>query len=261
MSMTKKEVFEDYKGFVEKFKPKKTTDDCYTPPPVYDAIADWVANEYGVDRASFARPFYPGGDYKNYDYCDKIVVDNPPFSILSEIIKFYVGNNIKFFLFVPTLTSCHYGDYCSVLITDSDIIYENGAKINTSFATNLEPYDVRIKTAPSLYDVVKKANYLCISKIKKNHPKYIYPLNLVTAASLGPYARLGIDFTIPRGESVRVTALDAQRPKTIYGSGLIISERLKIEREKAEREKAERSRAIVWPLSDRERNLIKDLNR
>ena len=27
-----KEKFEDYEAFVEKFKPKKTTDDCYTPP-------------------------------------------------------------------------------------------------------------------------------------------------------------------------------------------------------------------------------------
>ena len=34
-------LFEDnaeYDAFVEKFKPKKTTDDCYTPPLVYDAI-------------------------------------------------------------------------------------------------------------------------------------------------------------------------------------------------------------------------------
>ena len=27
------EKFNDYEGFVEKFKPKRTTDDCYTPPP------------------------------------------------------------------------------------------------------------------------------------------------------------------------------------------------------------------------------------
>ncbi len=34
-TMSKKEKFNDYDGFVEKFKPKKTTDDCYTPagPP------------------------------------------------------------------------------------------------------------------------------------------------------------------------------------------------------------------------------------
>lgn len=45
-----KEKFEDYEGFIEKFKPKKTTDDCYTPPLVYEAIADWVANEYKLDK-------------------------------------------------------------------------------------------------------------------------------------------------------------------------------------------------------------------
>ena len=28
-------VNESYEDFVEKFKPKKTTDDCYTPPGVY----------------------------------------------------------------------------------------------------------------------------------------------------------------------------------------------------------------------------------
>ena len=38
-----------YTAFVDKFKPKLTTDDCYTPENVYDAVADWVAmelNEY-----------------------------------------------------------------------------------------------------------------------------------------------------------------------------------------------------------------------
>lgn len=37
---TRKEVFEDYDGFVNKFKPKLTTDDCYTPQYVYDVIRD-----------------------------------------------------------------------------------------------------------------------------------------------------------------------------------------------------------------------------
>ena len=34
---------ENYAAFTEKFKPKLTTDDCYTPEPVYEAVADWVA--------------------------------------------------------------------------------------------------------------------------------------------------------------------------------------------------------------------------
>lgn len=43
----------NYEDFVEKFKPKKTTDDCYTPSLVYEAISDWVANEYNLDKSTF----------------------------------------------------------------------------------------------------------------------------------------------------------------------------------------------------------------
>lgn len=59
---------ETYTEFVEKFKPKLTTDDCYTPQIVYDAVADWVAAEYKLDRSRFVRPFYPGEDYEAFDY-------------------------------------------------------------------------------------------------------------------------------------------------------------------------------------------------
>ena len=85
-------LFEDnaeYNDFVEKFKPKRTTDDCYTPPEVYDAAAEWCAAEYGVDRASFVRPFYPELDYVTFSYPEGcVVVDNPPFSLLSGIVRF-----------------------------------------------------------------------------------------------------------------------------------------------------------------------------
>lgn len=88
----------EYQAFVEKFKPKKTTDDCYTPELVYDAVADFVANRYGLDRSRFVRPFFPGGDYQKYAYApDAVVVDNPPFSILSEIVAWYAERGIRFF--------------------------------------------------------------------------------------------------------------------------------------------------------------------
>ena len=90
---------QQYFEFVEKFKPKKTTDDCYTPQLIYDAVADWVAQRYGVDRTSFFRPFYPGGNYDGEDYTGKIVVDNPPFSIITAIIRFFLNRGIRFFLF------------------------------------------------------------------------------------------------------------------------------------------------------------------
>lgn len=36
----------EYVAFVDKFKPKKTTDDCYTPPLVYAAVRDFACEEY-----------------------------------------------------------------------------------------------------------------------------------------------------------------------------------------------------------------------
>lgn len=98
-----KKNFNDYDGFVDKFKPKKTSDDCYTPPEVYDVVLQHVRDTYGIDEsASIVRPFYPGGDYEHYDYPEGcVVVDNLPFSIFSKILDYYQPRNIRFFLFVP----------------------------------------------------------------------------------------------------------------------------------------------------------------
>ena len=258
-----KEKFEDYEGFVEIFKPKLTTDDCYTPPIVYDAVADWAAQNYGLNKKCFCRPFYPGGDYKNFDYNDKIVVDNPPFSILIQIVKFYVDNNIKFFLFAPTLSGLvRYSDYCTSLAVGAVITYENGAEITTSFVTNLEPENIRMKTSPSLYKAVQEANAKNRQEQKKQFPKYAYPMNVISSAMIYPYNKYDIDFVITRDESIRISSLDSQRKagKSIFGRGLLISDRLKAEREKAERVKAEREKAEQWELSEREKEIIKSLS-
>lgn len=38
---------ESYEEFVDKFKAKKTTDDCYTPEIVYNAVKEWAIKEMG----------------------------------------------------------------------------------------------------------------------------------------------------------------------------------------------------------------------
>lgn len=87
-----------YEEFVDKFKPKLTTDDCYTPPLVYDAIKKWVCEQYGLDQAKVLRPFWPGEDYQKSEYpSGYTVIDNPPFSILSKIIEWFLERDIKFF--------------------------------------------------------------------------------------------------------------------------------------------------------------------
>ena len=47
---------QDYDEFIEKFKPKKTTDDCYTPPLVYEAVLGWARAYFDIaDRLWYAR--------------------------------------------------------------------------------------------------------------------------------------------------------------------------------------------------------------
>ena len=77
---------EEYQAFLEKFEAKKTTDDCYTPDNIYDVVKKWCIERYGLKGKKIIRPFYPGGDYQKEDYSgDCVVIDNPPFSIISEI--------------------------------------------------------------------------------------------------------------------------------------------------------------------------------
>lgn len=139
----------NYEEFVEKFKPKKTTDDCYTPPLVYDKILNVCQELFDISSYRIVRPFYPGGDFENFKYPDNaIVLDNPPFSILKNIVEFYVKNNIKFILFCPGL--CAFTKYAmqsnlSFVFFGDDIAYENGAKVNTGLVTNIDEGHVYYK--------------------------------------------------------------------------------------------------------------------
>lgn len=258
----------EYKQFVEKFKPKKTTDDCYTPDNVYEAVADWVANEYSLDRVNFIRPFYPGGDYERERYPEGcVVVDNPPFSILSKIVSFYMAHGVKFFLFAPILTI--FGvtkdlGVCAVLVA-ADITYENGAIVSTSFVTNLEP-ETAARTSPALYNAVKKANDENAGP-KPSLPKYKYPDHVMMSTNMADLSKQGIEFKVGRGEAFFVRELDSQKPqkKALFGGGYLLSDnakdRYKAAREKAAREKAAAmKKAIEWTLSDRERGIIADLS-
>ena len=252
---------EDYLEFLDKFKAKKTTDDCYTPAVVYEAVAKWVENEYKVSRKDFVRPFYPGGDYKAEKYpkgC--IVVDNPPFSILAEILNFYKDNGVRFFLFAPTLTlfSSSSSSSSSALPCGATVVYENGASVNTSFLTNLEDRAIRFKSCPSLYQAVQAASDEYDKELHKELPKYSYPDYVVTAAFVARLSKYGIPFEVSVGQSCAISSLDSQRDtkKAIYGKGYLVSEKAA-----AEKAAAEKAAATRWTLSDRERAIIAKLSK
>ena len=239
---------EQYATFVNKFKPKLTTDDCYTPAPVYDAVAEWVATRYGVDRDRFVRPFYPGGDFLHFDYPENcVVVDNPPFSILSEIVAFYTARGVRFFLFAPALVLFNYlrmPGVCALPVGGA-IEYANGAIVPTSFLTNLDTASVSVE--PDLYRVVKMANDAAKPPTVEL-PKYDYPDEVITAAICQRWCKYGVPFRAEPTDCVFTRALDAQKEqgKAIFGAGLLL-------RPEAA---AERAAAHKWELSDRERGML-----
>ena len=97
---SKPNLLSDYDAFLDKFEDKKTTDDCYTPKEVMEIIINYVNEKYSLTGKRIIRPFYPGGDFESIEYTeDMVVIDNPPFSIIAKICKYYLERNIKFFLF------------------------------------------------------------------------------------------------------------------------------------------------------------------
>ena len=254
---------DEYKEFVDKFEIKKTTDDCYTPDGIYDVVASWVEKQYGLDRKNFVRPFYPNGDYQKENYPEgSVVVDNPPFSIMTEIIRWYNDHGVKFFLFCPALTGLSETQVqtATLVSTFATITYENGAKVNTSFTTNLEGEYV-IKTEPELSQLLKEKDAEIRAENRAELPTYSYPSSVVTQAMVGNWAELGVDFKVRKGDCIRISELDQQkeRGKAIFGGGLLLSERARIDAERARLEargKDGKQKYYVWELSDREKELV-----
>lgn len=248
----RKQTLFEYDEFVEKFKDKKTTDDCYTPKPVFDVILNYLKEKGKIrDGQTIIRPFFPGNDYQAVNYppgC--VVVDNPPFSIFTEIVRFYAKRNIPFFLFGPHLTL--FGPRVqgvTYIVTGADIVYENGAKVKTSFVSNLFGSTLAFSDA-TLLDNLEALN------VNPNPlPKYRYPDNLLTVSDMQYLLNKGVEFSIDRPEAVFVSRLDDQKKygKAVFGGGLLISEA------KAKAKAEDEANVIHFRLSPREQAIIDGL--
>lgn len=255
--MKKTDKLNDYDGFVEKFKPKRTTDDCYTPPAVYEAVKGWAIKKFNIapDRP-IVRPFYPGGDFEHYDYPQGcVVIDNPPFSILAKIKSFYLERGIHFFLFAPSLTlfSSRFEGLTHIL-TDSTITYENGAKVKTAFVTNLPSPNV-FMTAPDLAQLIKEAD---AQRPKAELPVLDFPANVITAARLNKIASL-VSFEVPRTEARFVRTIGTAR-KALYGGGLLISSARAAKAAQAAKA-AKAAKTAKYELTPEEQAIVADLDK
>lgn len=186
---------DNYDSFIKKFEPKKTTDDCYTPDNVFQCVEQWVRENADIGELETIRPFYPGGDYLAEDYRGKVVIDNPPFSIISQIVRHYEKNKIPYFLFAPGLTlfSVAHGEASCYIPIKATIIYTNGAIIRTGFITNLFP--------GKIYYPAELNRRIHDCKPDKSKPKTIADPDTITSGQIFKYCG-DKDFRIPAAEYV-----------------------------------------------------------
>lgn len=250
-------VFRDYDSFIAKFSENpRTTDECWTPQDVFEAVVDYVGTIYDMRGKEVLRPFYPGGDYENAEYpLNGVVIDNPPFSIFTKICRFYTFHRIPFFLFGPGLTISSVWKYCSTVIIGRGITFSNGANVRINFATNLLG-DVLCQTAP---DLDRRIKLLPSQNQKVELPSYAYPDEVISISNFQTIAHGGVFYSVHRDEAVIIKDLD-RHPKA---SGLFC-EHLLVAQAQAQahaQAHAQAQRAIHIPLSMRERKIVEQLSK
>lgn len=210
-------VFKDYDSFLAKFADNpKTTDDCYTPQDVYDAVLGYVGRISDMTDKVVLRPFFPGGDYETAEYPENgVVVDNPPFSIFQRIVRFYTTHGVPFFLFGNGMTIMSVCEHCTAVIVGVSLRFANGANVNVNFATNMLGDEV-CRTAPELTEAIR----LCPSQRTSDPlPKRAYPEELVSVSKMQTLAGRGEKLRIMRQDALVVKKLDRC---DLFGNHLLV---------------------------------------
>ena len=210
---------ETYEEFVEKFAPKKTSDDCYTPPKVYECVLDFVRRHADIEGKEIVRPFWPGGDFEAFEYPENcVVIDNPPFSILARVLRFYSDRKIPFFLFAPALTLFS-APACDLtyIVCGAGITYANRANVSTSFISNLFP-DLKLWVCPELVNALKLAQ----AGPPKSFKGFNYPDNIVTAATLQKLAHHNTGLKVRKASCTYINNCNAAKAqgRSLFGGGI-----------------------------------------
>lgn len=176
-------------------------------------MLSWAKGRYGLpEDVEVARPFWPGRDYASEEYPEGcVVVDNPPFSKMHDIVGFYMGRGVRFFLFANHLTlfsSLRLG--CNAVVVGINVLFENGAEIPVSFLTNLGGRKVEV--SGGLWAAIEEAQRRRASAAPVRTLRY--PANVTTAARLARFARLGMELELDARPLQRVGG------ERIFGGGV-----------------------------------------
>lgn len=129
---------------------------------IRNCVKNHVLSTYSSTLSGYTaiEPFYNGNDYTAIDYTNKVVVDEPPFSQLMDILNYYRTNGVYFFLYIPALCdiTALTRHNRTLIDTGATLIKQNDVTTFTSFITNLEPSNVKLKTYPIFRENLINAN-------------------------------------------------------------------------------------------------------
>lgn len=164
---------------------------------------------------------------------------------MAEIVDFYLEHKIDFFLFANGLTLFGYGNReVNLICIDYSVTYENGAKVNTGFVTNMGDY--KLMTAPKLKEAIETVN----KPETKEITKYQMPDEVITAARID-FAN--VDFKLKKEQCHFVRTVGNEKTQ-LYGAGFLVSKAKAKAKAKAE------AKAIQYiELSDEEKSIIEHL--
>lgn len=228
------------------------SDEHYTPKAVYEVVKSWVVKQYHLENKNLVRPFWPGANYKEYNYQpNDVVIDNPPFSIQQAIVDWYLDRGITFFLFFDGkgLSLLAKQRAVTYVIVNQKNRYDNSnIRVKTNFLTSLEP-DNFIHTAP---DLSKAITSVSNPNKQKGLSSYVYPSNVLRFSELDRICSNGYEYVIPRDQGKFIRSLDEQEPihKQIYGGGMLVSDLVKPTPEMVQKVD------FIWHLSESERKFI-----
>lgn len=145
---------------------------------------------------------------------------------------------------------------CAVC-TFANIEYANGAKVRTSFVTNLDTVNAAI-TTPELKDIIEEA---CKQK-NKQQLKLNYPKCVLMATRLGRLSSKGETIEIPKADTYFIRQLESQKPlrKAMYGAGFLLSSDMTRRLARAEARAEARVEEYAFDLSERELAIIRELD-
>lgn len=241
-----------------------TTDECYTPPAVYDTVLGYAVERYHLQGKHIVRPFVPSGNYQQYVY-DKndVVIDNPPFSMTTEITKWYINHDIPFFLFINGLyaVSLSRGLHgkATVIATNTNASFyhkPNNKVVKLGFVTNLEPKDIVLRGDVAL---TNKLNSLAKKKVLN---KFKYPENIVRNSDILKAIRRGVGLQLTTNNCLFKDNLDYNKEHKltdVHGGCYLVDDKLYAEFKESLKQDLPNTYCVT--LSTREQKIIEQLNK